>query len=124
MNLYAENILDHYRHPRGKSAMQNSKFKIHHTESNPSCGDEITIGLTIEGRTIKKIGWEGTGCAISQAAMSMLFEELEGKTIDDIEKLSNKDVLELLGVPISTRRMNCALLCLQGMRKALRNNTL
>ena len=121
MNLYAENILDHYRHPRGKCDIANATFGIRHSESNTSCGDEITIGLTIENEKIIEMGWDGTGCAISQAAMSMLFEELEGKEISAILNLSDEDVLELLGVPISNRRMNCALMSVQALRNAIQD---
>ena len=67
------------------------------------------------------MGWDGTGCAISQAAMSMLFEELEGKEISAILNLSDEDVLELLGVPISNRRMNCALMSVQALRNAIQD---
>lgn len=119
MDLYAENILDHYRAPRGKWALGSWQLASSHTESNPACGDEITVGMNIRGGCIEGIQWDGTGCAISQAAMSMLSEELAGKTVDTIDRMQKEDVLTLLGVPISARRLKCALLGLHTLKNTM-----
>ncbi|OGJ57766.1 hypothetical protein A3H90_00125 [Candidatus Peribacteria bacterium RIFCSPLOWO2_02_FULL_55_36] len=125
MDLYAENILDHYRNPRGKSPLLPQRERgqgrgpIQHTESNPACGDEITVGISLQNDHISEICWDGTGCAISQAAMSMLSEELEGKTLEDIDHLTKDSLLALLGVPIGPRRLKCALLGLHACKNAL-----
>lgn len=122
MDLYAENILDHYRHPRnknGKSQMENGKC-IAHTEENLSCGDTLTIHLLIHDDRISEISWDGTGCAISQAAMSMLSEELLEKSLSDLEALTPKNIYDMLGVPIGPRRVKCALLGLHALKNALR----
>ncbi len=118
MDLYADNILDHYRHPRGKQVLSHPSAS--HQEENISCGDELTVQLTIENERVIEIGWQGTGCAISQAAMSMLSEELAGMSIEDIEQLSPQHVYDLLGVPVGPRRHKCALLCLHTLKNALR----
>jgi nitrogen fixation NifU-like protein len=110
MDIYAQNILEHYKNPFGKGSINNAS--VMHTEKNPSCGDLITIYLQIDDNVITKLTWAGDGCAISQAAMSMLHEELEGKTIDEALALQPQFILELLGLEISERRMKCALLCL------------
>jgi len=117
MDLYAENILDHYRHPRCKQSISNPT--VSHKEENLSCGDVLELELTIENNAIKEIGWSGTGCAISQAAMSMLTEDLESTKIEDIEKMTPENIYELLGVPIGLRRVQCALLGLQALQNAL-----
>jgi nitrogen fixation NifU-like protein len=118
MDLYADNILEHYRNPRNKNGGDGS-WNVTHKELNASCGDEITVHMNIEDDKISAISWDGIGCAISQAAMSMLSEELLGMTVEDTEKLTQNDVLELLGVPISARRLQCALLGLKGIQKSL-----
>lgn len=122
MDLYAENILDHYRHPRGKSQNPESKIQngITHSEDNPSCGDSLTIGIATENDIITGIGWDGTGCAISQAAMSMLAEELAGKTVEEIDAMTKTDMMEMLGVAIGPRRVKCALLALHTLKNTLR----
>lgn len=118
MDPYADNILDHFRHPRNAGAMK--KPTVRHREENLSCGDAVTIDLEITGETIRNVRWKGTGCAISQAAMSLLSESLEGMTTSEAQSLTKKDVLALLGVPVGTRRMKCALLGLHTLRNALR----
>ncbi len=118
MDLYAENILDHYRHPRTKKSLDAPS--VTHEEVNVSCGDALTIHLTIAAGRISEIGWEGSGCAISQAAMSMLSEELAGTLLDDVASLQKEHVYDLLGVPIGPRRVKCALLCLHTLKNAVR----
>ena len=118
MNLYADNILDHYRHPRGQELL--NAPTVTHAEENVSCGDVLTVELRIVDGTIAGIRWSGTGCAISQAAMSMLSEELAGMKTKDVAALKPGHVYQLLGVPIGPRRFKCALLCLHTLKNALR----
>ncbi len=118
MDLYAENILDHYRHPRGKQLIPSPS--VIHEEVNLSCGDSLTLHLIIANDRVTAIGWDGTGCAISQAAMSMLSEELTGKSLTEIDALTKENVYELLGVPVGPRRFKCALLGLHTLKNAVR----
>lgn len=117
MDLYAENILDHYKHPRKKESLVTAS--ISHEEKNLSCGDALKIDLMIEDGKVTQLGWNGEGCAISQAAMSILAEELESKTVEEIESITPKNVYDLLGVPVGPRRFKCALLCLHTLKNAL-----
>lgn len=117
MDLYADNILDHFRSPRGKQSV--SQPSVTHEEKNLSCGDGVKLSLKIEDDKITEIGWDGTGCAISQAAMSMLSEELIGKTLTEIRAISPQYMLDILGVPIGPRRMKCAMLGLHTVKNAL-----
>ncbi len=118
MDLYADNILDHYRDPRGKGDKTNAT--VTHEEVNHSCGDALEVQLLIDDDRIQKIAWNGDGCAISQAAMSILSEEYTGKTIGEIDDLRKDDVYELLGVPIGPRRFKCALLGLHTLKNTIR----
>lgn len=120
MDLYAENILDHYRDPRYKGALADAH--VTHSEANISCGDEVTLQLNIEDGRIKEVAWEGIGCAISQAGMSILCEELEGMSLQDASALQKDDIYELLGIPVGPRRFKCALLCLHTLKNALRTH--
>lgn len=120
MDVYAENILDHYRHPRNKEQLPNAD--VTHEEKNISCGDILSVSVCINGGKITATGWQGTGCAISQSAMSMLSEECEGKSTQDMLALPKDAILELLNVPIGTRRTKCALLCLHTLKNALRKH--
>lgn len=117
MDLYADNILDHYKHPHRKAVL--AAPSIAHTEKNTTCGDALAIELMIEDDVITDIGWNGEGCAISQAAMSIISDELIGKKLTDIDALSSAEVLKLIGVPVGARRMKCALLCLHALKNAI-----
>lgn len=117
MDVYAENILEHYRSPRNTGSGNGAS--IMGKEDNPSCGDELTVHLWIEAGVIAKVEWEGNGCAISQAAMSMLSEEIEGLNVEDVLKMKKDDVYDMLGVPVGPRRFKCALLCLHTLKNAI-----
>ncbi len=118
MDLYAENILDHYRTPRHKGTI--AEATVTHGEKNPSCGDALALSLRMENEVIQEVAWEGEGCAISQAGMSMLAEGLLGLTVAQAAALDRDHILALLGVPIGPRRIKCALLALHTLKNALR----
>lgn len=117
MDLYADNILDHYKHPRNTGHLSRA---ISHREENISCGDDLTIDLVIEDGVITALKWRGEGCAISQAAMSLLSEDIIGMTTADAEALTPDEVYSLLGVPVGPRRFKCALLSLHTLLNTLR----
>ena len=85
-NLYQEVILDHYKNPQNKKLSPTFDAQVHHI--NPSCGDEITLNVTLEGDLIKGITWDGVGCSISQASVSILTDLLVGKTIEESRGIS------------------------------------
>jgi nitrogen fixation NifU-like protein len=118
VDLYADNILDHYRHPRHKAVIDDAT--VTHEEANHACGDVASVQLKLDGGRITGIGWSGDGCAISQAGMSLLSEELTGMAADDVLRMKKQDMYDLLGVPVGPRRFKCALLCLHTVKNALR----
>lgn len=115
--MYKENILDHYKSPRNKKVLEEYTFT--HQEHNPLCGDEIKCYVLLNHTAIKDISFTGQGCAISQAAASLLTEELHGKPIELIKKMGPWDVYNLLGIPISHTRSKCALLALKTIQRGL-----
>lgn len=115
--IYQENILDHYKNPRNHGKIENPS--IHHHEYNPLCGDKIDFYLVIKNKKIVDVKFNGNGCAISQASASMLSEQVKGKTIEEIEKLTKEDILEMLGIPISPVRLKCALLSLDTLKNSV-----
>ena len=115
--LYRENILEHYKRPRNFG--RPDEFDLDFEDTNPFCGDEqhVFIRLDAEER-VAEVTFEGKGCAISTAATSMLTEELEGKTREEVIHLPKEFVLDLLGIEISATRMKCALLGLKVVKSA------
>ena len=116
--MYQENILDHYKSPRNFGKLNNAS--VHHHEYNPLCGDEIELYLIIdENRKVADVKFNGHGCAISQASASMLTEQIKGKIIDELKKMTKDDILEMLGIPISPVRLKCALLSLDTLKNSI-----
>lgn len=113
-DLYRENIIDHFRHPRHKGHLDAPDVHFH--DVNPFCGDEITIELKLDGDRVQEAVFDGKGCAISQASASMLIDEIQGKTLDEVKALDKDDILEMLGIPIGPVRLKCALLSLKVLK--------
>ncbi len=111
-DFYRENILDHGQHMRNRGVLDPATIDVE--ASNPLCGDHLrlTLRLDEDGR-VSAVGWDGHGCAISQASASMLGEELIGKTLDQLKTISKDDVFELIGIPLSMNRVKCGLLSLK-----------
>lgn len=113
-DLYRENIIDHYQDPRNKGRLEHPD--ISHEEDNPVCGDQIRIDMKVEDGVVTAVRFDGHGCSISQAAASMLTEEVEGKTLDEVKKIDKEAILNLLGIPIGPVRLKCALLSLKVLK--------
>ncbi len=116
-DIYREKVLDHYKHPRNYGKIKNPDFS--HEEQNIFCGDSVEIYGLLDKDIIPHIKFTGRGCVISQAAASLLLETLQGKSIKEIERLTIKDVVQLLGVSLSSTRMKCAELPLLALKKGL-----
>ena len=116
--IYKEFILDLYRNPLNKKTL--ADFDVHHREYNPHCGDDIEVFIKFdEAGRVADIGHQGAGCAISQAAVSLITEHVKGKTKEEILVISDVQMIELLGIPISPMRLKCATLGLQAIRKGI-----
>ncbi len=115
--MYQEIILDYFRNPRNKGVIEGTHAHAH--DVNTSCGDEMTITLAVDNDTITDAKFDGSGCAISLAAASMLAESLVGKTVKQAATMDKQEVLTMLNVPISGMRLKCALLGYKVMKMAL-----
>ncbi len=116
-DLYRENILDHYAHPRNYGTLEHPDKAAE--DENPLCGDHIRMELEVTDGRIGQVRFTGTGCSISRAAASMLTEAVEGKSVEEVKQLSREDVLEMLGIELGPVRLKCALLALKTLKLAL-----
>lgn len=116
-DIYRQYILEHYRDPRNHGHLDHPD--IHAADTNPLCGDRIELDLQVDGGRVTDVRFSGRGCAISQAAASMLTERIEGATLDELRALRPADILEMLGVEIGPARQRCALLSLRVLHKGI-----
>jgi nitrogen fixation NifU-like protein len=108
-DMYRQQILDHYRNPRNYGELEDPTFS--HVGENTSCGDEIEVFVALDEEDhVEAVTFTGDGCAISQAAASLLSEEVRGMTVEELYELDRDDVLELLGVEVTPMRIKCAVL--------------
>jgi nitrogen fixation NifU-like protein len=116
--LYREVILDHYKTPRNHGLLEPNDAVAE--GQNPLCGDEVTVSVRF-GRddVIESVGFEGRGCAISQAATSMLTEIVVGRSAQDVASMPKEELLEEIGIPLTPVRLKCALLGLGVLKVAL-----
>jgi nitrogen fixation NifU-like protein len=115
--LYREVILDHYKNPRGHGVIEPADAEAEGL--NPLCGDEVAISVSFDGDRIDDVRFQGRGCAISQAATSMLMEMVKGRTATEVAEMSREELLEEVGIPLTPIRLKCALLGLGVLKVAL-----
>ncbi|HNP88529.1 MAG TPA: SUF system NifU family Fe-S cluster assembly protein [Kouleothrix sp.] len=118
-DMYREVILEHNKHPHNVGTLEHAD--ISHEDSNPLCGDRIRIDLAVADGTVTDIRFQGRGCAISQAAASLLTDEIKGKTLDEVRAFSKDDMLDLIGIPLDKNpvRIKCALLALKTLKSGV-----
>jgi len=117
--MYREVILDHYKNPRGHGVMEEADAEAE--GQNPLCGDEVSIYVAFgdDGETIDEVKFSGRGCAISQAATSMLTEMVQGRAASEVALLDKDELLEEIGIPLTPVRLKCAMLGLTTLKIAL-----
>jgi nitrogen fixation protein NifU and related proteins len=117
--LYREVILDHYKNPRGHGVIAEADAEAE--GQNPLCGDEVSIYVRFgeDQDTIDEVKFSGRGCAISQAATSMLIEMVQGKKASEVAGLDKDELLDEIGIPLTPIRLKCAMLGLTTLKVAL-----
>lgn len=135
-SMYQEIILDHYKHPEGKGLAEDFDVEVHHV--NPTCGDEITLRVTLNGDVVAQISHDGQGCSISQASASVMHGLLSGSSIAEdlkvfdafLELMQGKgqvtpdedvlgDAVAFQGVAKYPARVKCALLSWMAWKDAV-----
>ena len=121
MDLYREDVMDHYEHPRNQGELAGEGV-ITEQATNASCGDMTQFYLKIENGMIVDVKWRGTGCAITTAAASKLSEYLRGRTLKEIQKLSEEELTQkAVGFEVNPGRIKCLTLPARAVKKLLEN---
>lgn len=134
--LYQEIILDHYKHPRGRGLREPYDTESHHV--NPTCGDEMTVRVSVAGDLVRDVSFDGQGCSISQASASVLHELLTGRTMAEAWRIHEafaamiagrgqvepdeetlEDAVAFAGVARYPARVKCALLSWMAFKDAM-----
>lgn len=133
-SLYQELILQHYRSPRNRGPLEDSDVEI--AMNNPVCGDEITLRLRVRDGIVEAVRFTGQGCSISQASASMMTQLLEGRSLEEADRLGARflemmhgdqeaardralgDLRALAGVAKFPARVKCALLAWNALQEA------
>ena len=135
-SMYQDIILDHYKNPHGRGLRE--PFDAESFQVNPTCGDEVTLRLKLDGETVADVSYEGQGCSISQASASVLTDLVVGRPVGEALKTMDKfvelmqgrgqvepdeEVLEdgiaFAGVAKYPARVKCALLGWMAFKDAL-----
>lgn len=113
-DLYKEIILEHYRNPNHQGHIDGG---IEAEEANMLCGDKLKISVKIKEGVVVEAKFLGGGCAISMAAVDILLDKAIGMKLDDIKKMSGKEIEEIMGVDLTPARKKCAYLGLEVLKK-------
>lgn len=119
MNLYQEQLMQHFRIPYHRATPENPDFVS--AQYNPSCGDSVMMSGFVQENKLSSIFFMGSGCVISQATASMLAQAGEQKTIQEILQLDAEFIQKLILIELGPNRLKCALLALHALQQALQH---
>ena len=115
--IYQEHVLDHYEDPYHRGRCQDATHA--HEDDNPLCGDVVQVELKIDDGEVQEAWFDGDGCCISQASASMLIEEIEGKSVNQVKEFNAEQMLELFQARLTPNRQKCCLLPWRVVQTAL-----
>ena len=107
MDLYTEDVLDHYEHPRNQGEISGDDV-LTDRDANASCGDMVQFYLKVNKGVITEVKWKGMGCAVTTASASKLSEWLKGKKVEEIKGMSEEEMLKNgVGFEVNPGRSKC-----------------
>ena len=115
---YSEKVMDHYRNPRNVGAIDNADAVG--VAGSLTCGDQLKIYLKIENNIVTDAKFQTFGCGSAVASSSILTEMIIGKTVDEVKKITNKDIADELG-GLPPEKMHCSVMGYEALEDALKN---
>lgn len=119
MDIYREEFMEIYKNPMNQGKMVNPSIAEHGI--NESCGDEMDLYLKVENGVIKDAKFEAKSCSVGVVSSAILTEHIIGKSIEEVQNLNKKELLDLIGVNLTTSRIKCATLPLETLHNAVNN---
>lgn len=129
MDLYKEEVMDHYEHPRNQGELMGNDV-LSERDSNASCGDMIQFFIKIgkskipndKSQIITEVKWKGIGCAITTASASKLSEYLQGQSLQGLRAMSEEELLQKwIGFEVNPGRNKCLMLPIKVVKKVCRS---
>ncbi len=116
-DIYQEELMDIYKNPHNRGKINSPSVSV--SKKNPMCGDEIDLQLKVKDGVIKEAKFEGSACSVSIISSSILTDYLLGKTINEVENITEEDLLKLINLNLTTSRVVCATLVLNALQEAI-----
>jgi len=117
--IYKEELMEIFKNPKHRGKLKDAN--VSGVGNNPFCGDEINLKLKITDGSIEKARFEGSACAVSVISSEKLLGFVEGKSVVEVAKLTQEDLLEILDINVSMTRIKCATLVLSALKKAVKD---
>jgi len=117
--IYREQLMEHFKNPKNRGKIDDAQVEV--TQNNPMCGDVISMQLKVKDGIIENVVFDGSACAVTIAASSVLTDALKGKSLKEAKKMSKDKLLDLLGVELTTSRIKCASLPLEAVQTLIKN---
>ena len=121
IDMYKENVIENFKNPKNFGELKNPSKST--TVYNEVCGDLIRMQVNFEKNKIKDIKFKGSGCALSIASSSLFTEFVKGKEVSKLKNLGEKEILDIIKIPITSSRIKCVLMPLFALRKLLNEHT-
>ncbi len=115
--IYREQLMEHCKNPQNRGKMDGAQVEV--SGNNPLCGDAISMQLKVNDGKIESIMFDGSACAVTVASSSVLTEAIKGKSLEEAKKMSKEELLDLLGVELTTSRVKCASLPLETLHNLI-----
>jgi nitrogen fixation NifU-like protein len=117
MDMYREDVMDHYENPRNQGELSGEGVESAR-DSNASCGDMVQFFIKVKNDKVVDVKWKGIGCAITTAAASKLSEYLRGQSLKAVQKMSEEELLQKgIGFEVNPGRMKCLMLPVKVVKK-------
>ena len=117
--IYREQLMEHYKNPKNRGRIDDAQVEV--TQNNPMCGDVISMQLKVKDGIIENVVFDGSACAVTIASSSVLTDALKGKSLKEAKKMNKDELLDLLGVELTTSRIKCASLPLEAIQTLIKD---